>query len=51
MYLLRPAAMAACDICYNHTWLKAFRDNLGLQIIRPLLCTPTMGTALFGEAD
>jgi hypothetical protein len=37
MYLLGPAAVAACDICYNCAWLKAFRDNLRLQISRPPL--------------
>jgi hypothetical protein len=39
MHLLWPAAMAACDICYNRAWLEAFRDNLCLQIIRPMLST------------
>lgn len=33
------AAMAACKIRYNRASLKAFRDNLGLQIIRPVLST------------
>ena len=37
MHLLGPAAMAACDICYNRTRLETFRDNLSLQIIRPVL--------------
>src|SRR5829696_1314574 len=37
MHLLWPAAMATRDICYNRAWLEAFRDYLGLQIIRPLL--------------
>ncbi|MBM7487818.1 hypothetical protein ACVWWI_006629 [Bradyrhizobium sp. USDA 3686] len=36
MHLLWPAAMPACDICYNRARLKAFRDNPGLQIIWPL---------------
>lgn len=39
MHLLGPAAMATCDICYNRTRLKALRDNLRLQILRPVLPT------------
>lgn len=39
MHLLGPAAMAAGNICYNRAWLEAFRDNLCLQIIWPLLAT------------
>lgn len=39
MHLLGPAAMATGNIRYNRAWLKAFRDDLRLQIIRPLLAT------------
>ncbi len=31
--------MGVCDICHNRAWLEAFRDNLCLQIIRPVLPT------------
>ncbi len=36
---LRTAAVAACDIRDNRTWLEALRGNLRLQIIRPALPT------------
>lgn len=39
MYLLRPAAMTVCDIGENRPWLKAFPDDLNIQIVRPLLAT------------
>src|SRR6516165_1241107 len=39
MHLLRPATVAARNICDNRARPKAFHDNLCLQLIRPALST------------